>query len=62
MILVGKREEKRQFSLEELSVDGKKIKLILNKNGGKRWIRLIWLSIGTTGGALVNMVMKRRAP
>jgi len=36
-------------------------KMILNKNG-KWWIRLIWLSIGTTGIALVNMVRKFRAP
>jgi hypothetical protein len=53
---------KKRDSLEELSVDGRKIKWILNKNGGKRWIRLIWLCIRATGGALVNMVMKLRAP
>jgi len=48
--------------LEELGVVGRKIKWILNKNNGRRRIRLIWLSIGTTGGALVNMVRKLRAP
>jgi len=49
--------------LEDLSVDGKLIlDWSLGKLCGKVWNGFIWLRIGTSGGALVNMVINLRVP
>jgi hypothetical protein len=38
--------------LEDLSIDGKILELVLWKKGGKMWTGFIWLRIGTSGGLL----------
>lgn len=53
---------KKRGRLEDLGVNGRILKWTLNKNVGRRCIRLIWLSTGTTCWARVNTVMELRAP
>jgi len=49
-ILVGNIEGKRH--LEDLGVDGRILKLILEKHGEGFWTRCIWLKLWTSGGLL----------
>jgi hypothetical protein len=54
--LVGNREGMRWRSA------GLILKLILEKHDEVVCTGFIWLRIGTSGGALVNMVMNHRVP
>jgi hypothetical protein len=61
MILVGKQEGKRPLGRPRRSwVDN--IKMDLREIGWMVWTGSVWLRIGTSGGALVNTVMKLRVP
>jgi len=44
----------------DLDVDARILKWMFEKQGGKVWTAFVWLSIGTSGGALVNTVMNFR--
>jgi hypothetical protein len=49
--LLGKPEGKRPLGRPR-HTDGKKLKQIIGKLGGKMWTAIMWLRIGTTGRPL----------
>jgi hypothetical protein len=52
-IVVGKLEEKRQDSLEDVGVCERTIlKWTLKKSSGRVWTVFVWLKIGTIGRLL----------
>jgi hypothetical protein len=53
---------KESGHVEDLGVDGRIIKYVVKKLCGMAWIGFIWLSIGTRGGVVVNMVTNLWVP
>jgi len=60
-VLVGKPEGKRPFGRPKRRWEDN-IKWIFKKWDGVGWTGLIWLGIGTGGGAFVNAEMNLRVP